>query len=110
LIFKRGNSARVVEEEDERARHVSDLAEFLQQMKVLEEGLRTIHRIFVDIWHQVQNDANIPENLKLDFWKHETTLLTDIINKQGLFGLEATVKEVSKAIRAAILKALEEAE
>ncbi len=101
---------RVIEEIDQKPERISSLADFLEQMKVLEEGLKTIHRIYVEIWHEVARDANIPEKLKIEFWKHETSLLTDIVNKQGLFGLEATVREVSAAIRAAILKALEEAE
>jgi len=100
----------VIEEEDERPKRVSDLAEFLQQMKILEEGLNTIHKIYKNIWIDILQDKNVPENIKYEMWKHEVTLLTDIVNKQGLFGLEATVREVSKAIKAAILKALEEAE
>ena len=108
MVF--GGKKRVIEEIDQRPERVSSLADFLEKAKVLEEGLKMIHRIYVDIWHNIKNDANIPEDVKFDFWKHETTLLTDIVNKQGLFSLEATVREVSAAIRAAILKALEEAE
>ena len=109
MIFKK-REERVIEEEDERGRRLVDLAEFLQQMKILEEGLKKVHGIFKDVWIDIKQDSNIPEDIKFDMWKVEVSLLTDIINKQGLFGLEATVKEVSKAIRAAILKAIEEAE
>ena len=110
MVFGRRKEERVIEEEDERARRTASLAEFLEQQKILEEGLKSVHKIFLSIWTEIKNDRNIEDNIKFEFWKHETQLLTDIINKQGLFGLEATVKEVSKAIRAAILKAIEEAE
>ena len=102
--------SRVIVQEDEATKRAKLIAEAMTNIDLLEKYASAFISVNIEFWHRIKNDANIPDDLKYDVWKHSTSEFWETVRSGGIFTMTETVKHVGRIIRDAIMKALEEAD
>jgi len=109
MVFGRRKEERVIEEEDEHLARAKLLAEVATNIDIIGRYADTFIKVNLGFWEKIKNDANVPDNLKFEMWKHSVSEFWETVRSGGIFTLSETMKQVGQMIRAIITKALEEA-